>query len=51
MKHIRVRITARGRAGDIHPMYGVMTEAPFVERATALQWNYTGTHWESFTMS
>lgn len=42
MKHVRVRITADGRAGDIHPMYGVMTEAPFVERATAEQWNYTG---------
>ncbi|WP_224450504.1 helix-turn-helix domain-containing protein [Haloprofundus salilacus] len=42
MKHVRVRITARGRAGDIHPMYGVMTEASFVERATAIQWNYTG---------
>lgn len=23
-------------------MYGVMTNAPFVERATALQWNFTG---------
>lgn len=23
-------------------MYGVMTRAPFVKRATALQWNYTG---------
>ncbi len=23
-------------------MYGVMTEAPFIERATAIQWNYTG---------
>lgn len=42
MKHVRVRITAHGREGDIHPMYGVMTRAPFVERATALQWNYTG---------
>lgn len=42
MKHVRVRITARGSAGDIHPMYGVMTEAAFVERATAIQWNYTG---------
>lgn len=41
MKHVRVRIRADGRAGDIHPMYGVMTEAPFVERATAEQWNYT----------
>lgn len=42
MKHIRVRITAHGQAGDIHPMYGVMTEAPFIQRATAIQWNYTG---------
>jgi len=42
MKHARVRITAHGKAHDIHPMYGVMTEASFVERATALQWNYTG---------
>ncbi|RYJ14025.1 helix-turn-helix domain-containing protein [Halogeometricum borinquense] len=42
MKHARVRLTAHGRERDIHPMYGVMTEASFVERATALQWNYTG---------
>ncbi|MFC6873512.1 helix-turn-helix domain-containing protein [Halobellus marinus] len=43
MKHVRVRITADdGRAGKIHPMYGVLTEAPFIKRATAEQWNYTG---------
>ncbi|QKY20442.1 helix-turn-helix domain-containing protein [Halolamina sp. CBA1230] len=42
MKHVRVRITAHGREEEIHPMYGVLTGAPFVERATALQWNYTG---------
>lgn len=42
MKHIRVRITARDRAEEIHPMFGVLTGAPFVERATAIQWNYTG---------
>ena len=42
MKHVRVRIAAQGRAGEIHPMYGVLTEASFVERATAVQWNYTG---------
>jgi hypothetical protein len=42
MKHARVRITAHGQESDIHPMYGVITEASFVERATALQWNYTG---------
>jgi predicted DNA binding protein len=42
VKHVRVSITAGGREAEIHPMYGVMTNAPFVERATALQWNYTG---------
>jgi len=42
MKHVRVRITADGREGDIHPMFDVMTNASFIERATALQWNYTG---------
>lgn len=42
MKHVRVRLTAHGRESDIHPMYGVLTGAQFVERATALQWNYTG---------
>jgi predicted DNA binding protein len=39
MKHVRVRISADGREAEIHPMYGVMSNAPFVERATALQWN------------
>ncbi len=42
VKRLRVSITAGGREGEIHPMYGVMTRAPFVERATALQWNFTG---------
>ncbi|WP_340101213.1 helix-turn-helix domain-containing protein [Salinibaculum salinum] len=42
MKHVRVRITAEGREDEIHPMYDVMMNAPFVERGTALQWNFTG---------
>jgi predicted DNA binding protein len=42
MKHVGVRITAGGREAEIHPMYDVWTNAPFVERATALQWNFTG---------
>lgn len=37
-----MRITARGAESDVHPMYGVLTGSSFVERATALQWNYTG---------
>ncbi|WP_152042587.1 helix-turn-helix domain-containing protein [Salinigranum salinum] len=42
MKHVRVRLAAGGREAEIHPMYDVWTNAPFVERATALQWNFTG---------
>lgn len=42
MKHVRVRLTAHGREGEIHPMYDVMANAPFVDRATALQWNFVG---------
>ena len=42
MKHVGVRITAHGREAEIHPMYDLWANAPFVERATALQWNFTG---------
>ena len=42
MKHVRVRITAGGREAEIHPMYDLWASAPFLERATALQWNFTG---------
>lgn len=42
MKHVRVSITAGGREAEIHPMYDVWANAPFIERATALQWNFTG---------
>ena len=42
MKHVRVRITADGREAEIHPMYDVLANAPFVERATAMQVNFTG---------
>lgn len=42
MKHVRVRVTGHGREGEIHPMYDVWANADCIERATALQWNYTG---------
>lgn len=41
MKHVRARITAHGHEAEIHPIYGLLVDAPFVERATALQYNYT----------
>lgn len=42
MQHVRVRVTANGREGEIHPVYGIVTNAPFVEWALALQWNNAG---------
>jgi hypothetical protein len=42
MKHVRVSLTAHGREDEIHPMYDVMVNADFIERGTALQWNFTG---------
>ena len=41
MQHVSVRMTANGRESEIHPLYGLLANAPFVERATALQYNYT----------
>lgn len=42
MKHVRLTFDAGGREADIHPMYDLMSNSGHVERATALQWNYTG---------
>jgi hypothetical protein len=39
MKHVRVSVTADGREAELHPMYDVMANAPFVDYATAMQWN------------
>lgn len=42
MNYVRVTLSADGREAAIHPMYGVLTHAEFVDRATAIQWNFTG---------
>ena len=42
MQHVRLTIDAGGREAEIHPMYDVLANAPFVERATAVQWNFSG---------
>jgi hypothetical protein len=39
MKHVRLRVGAGGREAEIHPMYDLLANAPFVDRATALQWH------------
>lgn len=42
MKHVRLTLTADGREAEIHPMYDLLANGAPVERATALQWNWTG---------
>ncbi|MFB6139332.1 MAG: helix-turn-helix domain-containing protein [Halosimplex sp.] len=42
MQHVRVRVTARGREADIHPVYDLWVNAPYVDRSRALQWNDDG---------
>lgn len=42
MKHVRLTLDAGGRADEIHPMFDLITGAPYVDRATAMHWNYSG---------
>ncbi|MDS0476618.1 helix-turn-helix domain-containing protein [Natrinema sp. 1APR25-10V2] len=39
MKHVRITLDAGGSEAEIHPMYDVMANAPYVDRATAMHWN------------
>ncbi|APW96837.1 DNA-binding protein [Halobiforma lacisalsi AJ5] len=42
MKRVRLTLDAGGREAEIHPMYDLLVNAPYVERATAMHWNYSG---------
>lgn len=42
MQHVRVRVTAHGHEAEIHPVYDLWVNAPFIERSRALQWNNSG---------
>ncbi|WP_247002627.1 helix-turn-helix domain-containing protein [Halosolutus gelatinilyticus] len=42
MKHVRLTLDAGGREDEIHPMYDLLVNAPYVDRATAMHWNFTG---------
>lgn len=42
MKHVRLRLDAHGCEAEIHPMYDVLINAPYLDRATAMHWNFTG---------
>lgn len=41
MRSVRVTLDAGGREGEVHPMYDLLANAEFVERATAIQWSVT----------
>lgn len=41
MRRVRLVLDAGGREGEIHPMYDILANAEFVERATAMHWSYT----------
>lgn len=42
MRHVRVSVTAGGREDEIHPIYDVLANAAYVEYATAINWNFSG---------
>ncbi|WP_313691712.1 helix-turn-helix domain-containing protein [Halorarum halobium] len=42
MKHVRLTLDAGGREAEIHPMYDLLVNAPYLERARAMHWNYSG---------
>lgn len=42
MKHVRMTLDAGGREAEIHPMYGLLANAAYVERAKTTHWNFSG---------
>jgi hypothetical protein len=42
MKHVRVTLDADGDEGEIHPMYDLLANAEYIDRATLIDWNFSG---------
>ena len=42
MRHVRLDLDAGGREDEIHPMYDLLANAGFVERAKTTHWNHSG---------
>ncbi|MWV38624.1 helix-turn-helix domain-containing protein [Natrialba sp. INN-245] len=42
MKYVRLTLDAGGREAEIHPMYDVLVNASYVERAIAMHWSFVG---------
>lgn len=42
MKHVRVTLDAKGNEDEIHPMYDLLANAPYIETVTLMHWNFAG---------
>ena len=42
MKHVRITLDADGREREVHPVYDLLVNAPYVNRSTAMHWNFDG---------
>lgn len=42
MKHVRLTIEASGQSSEVHPVYALLSGAPYVEEAVGLHWNFSG---------
>jgi len=42
MHHVRLTLDAGGREAEIHPMFDLIVNSPYVDRATAMHWNSSG---------
>lgn len=42
MKHVRISLDPGDYAAEVHPMFNLLVNAPYVNRATNMHWNYTG---------
>lgn len=42
MKHVRLTISADGREEEVHPMFALLTTAPYLDHVVGLHWNFSG---------
>lgn len=42
MNHVRLCLDPGDHAAAVHPMFDLLVNAPYIERATNMHWNYTG---------
>lgn len=42
MRHVRLTMSAGGREGEVHEVYDLLANAPYVERVKTTHWNVSG---------